>query len=53
MNTDILIADAATRPLMNAVESGGKLDASGNEVTFVKYLAEPSWISTTLGRGKR
>ncbi len=26
----------------------------GNEVTFVKYLAEPSWkLSTTLDRGKR
>ena len=40
MNTDILIADAATRPLMNAVESGGKLDGSQR-------------VRITLYRGKR
>jgi hypothetical protein len=40
MNTDILIADAATPPLMNAFESGGKLDGSQR-------------VRTTLCRGKR
>jgi len=68
MNTEILIVDAATPAIevlcaelkwiellvpVRGIADELMFNERGNEVTFVKYLADPSWkLTATMGRDK-